>query len=189
MALPEQIVLSASQREGLLAALKSRFEQNMHRHPGMEWAQIADRLAARPEKLWSLHEMEASGGEPDVVGMDEKTGEILFFDCSPESPSGRRNLCYDRQALNERKEFKPANSALDMAAAMGIEILSEEQYRALQKVGEFDLKTSSWLKTPDEIRRLGGAIFGDRRYNHVFMYHNGASSYYASRGFRGCLRV
>jgi len=185
---PKEIFVE--QREALLSTLKTRFEKNMRRHAGLEWARVAERLAAaKPEKLWSLNEMEASGGEPDVVGIDEVTGEVLFFDCSPESPAGRRNYCYDRQALDERKEFKPPDSAQGVAEAMGIEILTEAQYAQLQILGEFDLKTSSWLKTPAEIRKRGGAIFGDRRYDHVFTYHNGASSYYAARGFRGSLRV
>ncbi len=181
--------LSPEQREELLRALKARFEKNMNRHAGLEWAKAQARLEANPEKLWSLYEMERTGGEPDVVGQDEKTGEVIFYDCSAETPKGRRSLCYDREALESRKEFKPENSAMDMAAAMGIEILTEEQYRALQKLGNFDLKTSSWLKTPAAIRKLGGAIFGDRRYDHVFVYHNGAESYYGARGFRGWLRV
>lgn len=181
--------LSAVQREELIKTLKARFEKNMKRHTGLDWLKVQARLEAQPEKLWSLHEMEASGGEPDVVGYDEKSGEFMFADCSAETPEGRRNFCYDREALDSRKEAKPANSAMDVAAAMGIELLTEEEYRNLQKLGEFDLKTSSWLKTPAEIRKLGGAIFGDRRYNAVFVYHNGASSYYAVRGFRGSLRV
>ena len=181
--------LSTTQREGISGMLKARFEKNMKRHAGMDWSKVQTRLEAQPEKLWSLNEMEASGGEPDVVGLDEKTGEFIFIDCSVETPEGRRNLCYDREALDSRKEAKPANSAVDMATAMGIELLTEDEYRGLQKLGEFDLKTSSWLKTPAEIRKLGGAIFGDRRYNAVFVYHNGASSYYGVRGFRGSLRV
>jgi hypothetical protein len=181
--------LSPEQREELLRALKARFEKNMNRHQSLEWAEVQAKLEAAPEKLWSLSEMESTGGEPDVVGQDEQTGEVIFYDCSAESPKGRRNICYDREALEARKEFKPENSALDMAAAMGIEILTEEQYRQLQELGNFDLKTSSWLKTPAEIRKLGGAIFGDRRYDHVFVYHNGAESYYGARGFRGSLRV
>jgi hypothetical protein len=181
--------LSTEQREGLLKTLKARFEKNMNRHKGLEWARVQAKLEADPEKLGSLHEMERTGGEPDVVGRDEKTGEILFVDCSAESPAGRRNLCYDGEALEARKEFKPDGSAVGMAAAMGIEILTEEQYRELQKLGNFDLKTSSWVITPAEIRKLGGALFCDRRYNHVFVYHNGAISYYAARGFRGSLRV
>lgn len=181
--------MDKKQREELLRVLKARFEKNMSRHKGLEWATVQAKLEANPEKLGSLHEMERTGGEPDVVGYDKKTGEHIFYDCSAESPKDRRSLCYDREALDSRKEAKPADSALDMAAAMGIDILTEEQYRELQKLGKFDLKTSSWLKTPPEIRKLGGAIFGDRRYDYVFMYHNGASSYYAARGFRGSLRV
>jgi len=170
-------------------ALKARFEQNMPRHPGLDWAAVQARLDAAPEKLWSLGEMERTGGEPDVVGWEDATGGIIIVDCATESPEGRRNVCYDREALEARKEFKPATSALDMALEMGVEIISEKQYRELQKLGKFDLKTSSWLKTPPEIRKLGGAIFGDRRYDHVFIYHNGAESYYAARGFRSVLRV
>jgi hypothetical protein len=181
--------LSLKQREELLKALKARFEKNMPRHKDLEWAQVQARLEANPEKLWSLQEMESTGGEPDVVGKDAKTGEIIFYDCSAESPGGRRNVCYDREALDARKEHKPENNALDMAAAMSIEILTEEQYRELQKLGKFDTKTSSWVKTPPEIRKLGGALFVDRRYDHVFVYHNGADSYYGARGFRGSLRV
>lgn len=181
--------LALRQREELLKALKARFEKHMHRHKGVEWAKVQARLDARPDKLRSLHEMERTGGEPDVVGHDKKTGEYVFFDCSAETPKGRRSLCYDREGLESRKEHKPADSALDMAAAMGIELLTEEQYRELQTLGEFDTKTSSWLKTPAEIRRLGGAIFGDRRYDRVFVYHNSAPSYYAARAFRGSLRV
>ena len=181
--------LSPEQREELLNTLKARFEKNMSRHKGLEWAKIRARLEADAEKLWSLNEMERTGGEPDVVGHDTQTGEFVFYDCSAESPKGRTNVCYDREALESRKEHKPVDSAMDMAAAMGIEILTEEQYRELQKLGNFDLKTSSWLKTPAEIRKLGGAIFGDRRYDHVFVYHNGADSYYGARGFRGWLRV
>lgn len=181
--------LPPEQREELLKTLKTRFEKNRGRHEGMEWAAVQAKLEARAEKLWSLNEMERTGGEPDVVGWDEKTGEIIFYDCSAESPKSRRNICYDREALDSRKEFKPEDSAMDMAAAMGIEILTEEQYRELQTLGNFDTKTSSWLKTPSEIRKLGGAIFADRRYDHVFVYHNGASSYYGVRGFRGSLRV
>lgn len=181
--------LITEQREELLRMLNARFEKNMNRHPGLEWAQVQARLEAKPEKLWSLHEMERTGGEPDVVGQDETTGEILFYDCSAESPTGRRNVCYDREALEARKEHKPEGNALDMAADMGIELLTEEQYRELQKRGKFDTKTSSWVKTPPEIRKLGGALFADRRYEHVFVYHNGASSYYGARGFRGSLRV
>ncbi|MHB8779285.1 MAG: DUF4256 domain-containing protein [Anaerolineales bacterium] len=181
--------LSPEQRQALLRALKARFEKNMNRHKGLEWAKVQAKLEANPEKLWSLNEMEGTGGEPDVVGHDKKTGEYIFYDCSAESPKGRRSLCYDREALDSRKEHKPKNNVLDMAAAMGIEILTEEQYRELQKLGNFDTKTSSWLKTPAEIRKLGGAIFADRRYDHVFVFHNGADSYYGSRAFRGSLRV
>ncbi len=175
--------------DDLLLTLRKRFELHMHRHPGLTWAEVEARLRASPGKLISLQQMEQTGGEPDVVGFDAKAGEFIFCDCSPESPKGRRSLCYDRAALEARKENKPAGSAMDMAAAMGIELLTEEQYRALQQLGPFDTKTSSWLKTPDPIRELGGALFGDRRYNHVFVYHNGAESYYAARGFRGLLRV
>ena len=181
--------MKAEQREELLRALKARFEKNMNRHKGLEWAKVQAKLEANTEKLWSLNEMERTGGEPDVVGYDKKTGEYIFYDCSAESPTGRRIVCLDREALESRKEFKPKESAMDMAAAMGIEILTEEQYRELQKLGNFDTKTSSWLKTPSEIRELGGAIFADRRYDHVFVYHNGAPSYYDVRGFRGSLRV
>jgi hypothetical protein len=181
--------LSPEQLEKLLTALKARFEKNMNLHQGLEWAEVQAKLKANPEKLWSLSEMENSGGEPDVVGHDKMTGEYLFYDCSAESPEGRRNTCYDHEALEARKEHKPGNSAMNMAADMGIEILTEDQYQALQVLGKFDLKTSSWLKTPPEIRKLGGAIFADRRYNHVFVYHNGADSYYGARGFRGSLRA
>jgi len=181
--------LSAKQREELLKALKARFEKNMDRHQGLEWAQVQAKLEAHPEKLWSLNEMERTGGEPDVIGHDKKTGEYIFYDCSAESPKDRRSLCYDREALESRKENKPANNAMDVAAAMGIELLTEEQYRALQKLGNFDTKTSSWVQTPSAIRKLGGSLFCDRRYNTVFLYHNGAESYYAARGFRGSLRV
>ena len=181
--------LSQKQREELLRVLKARFEKNMNRHKGLEWAKVQAKLEGHTEKLWSLNEMERSGGEPDVVGHDKRTGEYLFYDCSLESPTGRRSVCYDREALESRKEHRPKNSAMDMAAAMGIEILAEEQYRELQTLGEFDTKTSSWLKTPSEIRKLGGAIFADCRYDHVFVYHNGAESYYAARGFRGSLKV
>jgi hypothetical protein len=181
--------LTPGQREELIKTLKSRFEKNMNRHLGLEWAKVLTKLQAYPEKLWSLHEMERTGGEPDVIGYDEKTGEYVFFDCSVESPKGRRSLCYDREALESRKEFKPENSATDMATSMGIELLTEEQYRALQKLGKFDLKTSSWVSTPSDIRKLGGAIFCDRRYDTVFTYHNGAESYYAARGFRGWLKI
>jgi hypothetical protein len=181
--------LSPDQREALLGVLKARFEKNLLRHAGLNWAEIQVKLDAEPEKLWSLNEMERTGGEPDVVGYDKKTGETIFYDCSADSPEGRRNVCYDREALESRKEFKPKDTALDMAAAMGIELLTEEQYRELQTLGDFDTKTSSWLKTPSGIRSLGGAIFGDRRYEQVFVYHNGADSYYGVRGFRGSLRV
>lgn len=181
--------LSAAQRQELLSILKARFEKHMERHAGFAWAEVQARLAAHPDKLWPLHEMEQSGGEPDLIGVDQKTGEYIFCDCSPESPAGRRSLCYDDAALEARKENKPAGSAVGMAAVMGIELLSEEEYRELQQLGKFDLKTSSWLKTPDDVRKLGGALFGDRRYGRVFTYHNGAISYYAARGFRGLLRV
>jgi hypothetical protein len=181
--------LSKKQREEILRTLKSRFEQNMVRHQGLEWAKVQAKLEANAEKLWSLNEMERTGGEPDIVGHDKKTGEYIFYECSPESPKGRRSLCYDREALESRKENKPANNALDTAVAMGIELLTEEQYRELQKLGNFDTKTSSWVKTPSAIRKLGGALFCDRRYDTVFVYHNGAESYYAARGFRGSLRV
>lgn len=185
----DQKGLSPEQLEELLKTLKARFEKNMKRHAGVEWANVQVRLEANPEKLWSLNEMERTGGEPDVVGLDEKTGEIIFYDCSAESPKSRRSLCYDTEALESRKEARPEGSAVNMADAMGIALLTEEEYRALQKLGEFDLKTSSWLKTPADIRKLGGALFGDRRYNHVFVYHNGAESYYGARGFRGSLRA
>lgn len=181
--------MTGKQREELLEALKARFEKNMHRHKGVEWDKVRAKLDANPEKLRSLAEMERTGGEPDVIGYDKKTGEYIFCDCSAESPKGRRSVCYDRAALESRKEHKPANDAVDMAAAMGIELLTEEQYRELQKLGEFDTKTSSWIKTPPEIRKLGGALFCDRRYDTVFVYHNGAESYYGARGFRGSLRV
>jgi hypothetical protein len=181
--------LSPEHREELLSELKARFEENMNRHQGLEWAKVRAKLKASPGKLWSLNEMERTGGEPDVVGFDKKTGEYTFYDCSAESPKGRRSVCYDREALDARKEHKPKNSATDMAAAMGIELLTEEQYRELQKLGSFDTKTSSWITTPSEIRKLGGAIFADYRYGNVFVYHNGAESYYAARGFRGSLRV
>lgn len=181
--------LSASQNEELLKVLKARFEKNMNRHKGIKWADIQAKLEANSEKLWSLDEMETTGGEPDVVGYDKKTGEYIFYDCSAESPKGRRSICYDHEALESRKEHKPKNNAIDMAAAMGIKILTEEQYRELQQLGEFDTKTSSWVQTPANIRERGGAIFCDRRYDHIFMYHNGAESYYAARGFRGSLRV
>jgi Protein of unknown function (DUF4256) len=181
--------LSPKQREELLRELKARFEKNMNRHQGLEWAKIQAKLEANAGKLWSLDEMERTGGEPDVVGHDKKTGEYIFYDCSAESPKYRRSLCYDREALESRKEHKPEDNAMDMASAMGIELLSEEQYRELQELGNFDTKTSSWVKTPSDIRKLGGALFCDCRYDTVFVYHNGAESYYAARGFRGSLRV
>lgn len=183
--------LSSEQQAELIKVLKYRFEKNMNRHKGLEWARVQEKLEHKssPEKLWSLHEMESTGGEPDVVALDKYTGDFLFYDCSAESPKGRRSVCYDHEALEARKEHKPQNNAVDMATAMGIELLTEEQYRQLQLLGEFDLKTSSWVKTPSEIRKLGGALFCDRRYDHVFVYHNGADSYYAARGFRGMLRV
>jgi hypothetical protein len=181
--------LSPEQRKELLAALKSRFEKNMARHKGLEWANVQAKLEANTEKLWSLNEMERTGGEPDVVGHDKKTGEYIFYDCSAESPKGRRSLCYDREALESRKENKPKCNAVDMAGAMGVELLTEEQYRELQKLGDFDTKTSSWVKTPSNVRELGGALFCDRRFDTVFVYHNGAESYYAARAFRGSLRV
>jgi hypothetical protein len=181
--------LNFKEREALLAVLKARFEKNIDRHKGLEWAKVRARLDANTEELWSLSEMERTGGEPDVVGHDTKSGEYVFFDCSAESPKGRASLCYDREALDSRKEHKPKSSAMDSAAAMGVELLTEEQYQALQGLGEFDTKSSSWLKTPADIRKLGGAIFGDRRFGRVFIYHNGAESYYSGRGFRGSLRV
>lgn len=181
--------LSPEQREELLKALKARFEKNMNRHKGLEWAKVQAKLEANTEKLYSVNEMEITGGEPDVVGHDKKTDEYIFYDCSAESPKERRSLCYDHEALEKRKEHKPADSAINMATDMGIELLTEEQYRELQKLGKFDTKTSSWVKTPSEIRKLGGAVFCDRRYDTVFLYHNGAESYYAARGFRGSLRV
>jgi len=180
---------SPEQREELLRALQARFEKNMNRHKGFEFAEVQAKLAANTERVWSLNEMERTGGEPDVVGHDKKTGEYIFYDCSAESPKGRRSVCYDREALESRKEHKPKDNAIDMAAAMGIELLTEEQYRELQKLGDFDSKTSSWVKTPSVIRKLGGALFCDRRYDTVFVYHNGAESYYAARAFRGSLRV
>jgi len=183
------MVLSLEQREELLSTLKARFEKNMNRHKDLEWAKVQARLEANTEKLWSLNEMEVTGGEPDVVGHDNKTDEYIFYDCSAESPKGRRSICYDREALESRKKHKPENNAIDMATAMGIELLTEEQYRELQKLENFDLKTSSWVQTPVNIRKLGGAIFCDYRYDTVFVYHNGADSYYAARGFRGSLRV
>jgi hypothetical protein len=185
----DQKDLGSEQRKELLGVLKARFEKNMNRHKGLEWDNAQARLEANTEKLWSIYEMERTGGEPDVVGHDKNTGEYIFYDCSAESPKGRRSLCYDRQALESRKEHKPENSAIDLAAAMGIELLTEDEYRELQKLGNFDSKTSSWVKTPSDIRKLGGALFCDRRYNTVFLYHNGAESYYAARAFRGLLRV
>jgi len=181
--------LSLDQRKELYKTWKARFETNMNRHRGLEWAQVQARLEANAEKLWSLREMERTGGDPDVVGHDKNTGEYIFYDCSAESPKGRRSVCYDREALESRKEHKPEDNAVDMAAAMGIELLTEERYRELQKLGNFDTKTSSWVKTPSDIRKLGGALFCDRRYDTVFVYHNGAESYYAARAFRGSLRV
>ncbi|MEO7415384.1 MAG: DUF4256 domain-containing protein [Opitutaceae bacterium] len=181
--------LSLQQQDELLAVLKARFEKNMHRHKGLGWAEVKARLEASAEKLWSLNEMETTGGEPDVVGHDKKTDEFLFIDCSPQSPEARASLCYDREALDSRKEHKPKNSALDLAASMGIELLTEEQYQELQKLGSFDTKSSSWVKAPADMRKLGGALFGDRRFGRVFIYHNGAQSYYSGRGFRGALRV
>ncbi|HEV2396393.1 MAG TPA: DUF4256 domain-containing protein [Candidatus Sulfotelmatobacter sp.] len=182
-------ILSKKQTEELLATLRARFEKNLKRHKGLQWAQVQAKLEASSDKLWSLQEMERTGGEPDVVGHDKKTGEYVFVDCSEESPKARRSLCYDREALDSRKENKPKGNALEMAASMGIELLTEEQYRELQKMGEFDTKTSSWVKTPSSVRKLGGALFCDRRFDTVFLYHNGAESYYAARGFRGCLKV
>lgn len=181
--------LSLEQREELLRALKIRFEKNMNRHEGLEWAEVQAKLEANTEKLWSLNEMERTGGEPDVVGHDKKTGEYIFYDCSTESPKGRRSVCYDREALEARKKHKPENNAIDMATAMGIELLTGEQYRALQKLENFDMKTSSWVQTPSDIREIRGALFCDFRFGHVFLYHNGADSYYGARGFRGSLRV
>ncbi|MGA3675105.1 DUF4256 domain-containing protein [Lysinibacillus agricola] len=181
--------LSPEQREELLKTLKARFEKNMNRHKELEWAEVQAKLEANTEKLWSLNKMEETGGEPDIVGHDQKTGEYIFYDCSAESPKGRRSVCYDREALESRKKHKPENNAIDMATAMGIELLTEEQYRELQKLENFDMKTSSWVQTPANIRKLGGAIFCDYRYDTVFVYHNGADSYYAARGFRGSLRV
>jgi hypothetical protein len=183
------VTLSKKQREELLRALQARFEENMNRHPGLEWEKVQAKLEANAEKLWPLNEMEKTGGEPDVVGHDKKTGEYIFYDCSPESPKGRKSLCYDREALESRKENKPKDNVMDVAAAMGIELLTEEQYRELQKLGNFDTKTSNWVKTPLNIRKLGGALFCDRRFDTVFLYHNGADSYYAARAFRGSLRV
>ncbi|MDQ2936798.1 MAG: DUF4256 domain-containing protein [Acidobacteriota bacterium] len=181
--------LSPAQRQELLRTLKARFEKKTNRHKGLEWAKVQAKLEANTEKLWSLNEMERTGGEPDVVGHDKKTGEYIFYDCSPESPKGRRSVCFDREGQESRKEHKPENNAIDMAAAMGIELLTEEQYRELQKLGNFDAKTSSWVKTPSDIRKLGGALFADYRYGNVFVYHNGAQSYYAARAFRGSLSV
>jgi len=181
--------LTTEEREKLLKALKARFEKNMNRHEGLAWSDVQAKLDANPDKLWSLHEMEKTAGEPDVVGYDNITGEYIFYDCSPESPKGRRSICYDREALESRKEHKPHNNAIEMAADMGIELLTEEQYRELQQLGDYDLKSSSWVVTPAKIRKLGGAIFCDRRYDTVFVYHNGAESYYGARGFRGLLRV
>lgn len=182
-------VLSAAQQEELLSTLKARFEKNMQRHAGIAWTDVLARLEANPAKLWSLHEMERTGGEPDVVGHDLQTGEYIFYDCAAESPKGRRSVCYDREGLESRKEHRPENNAVDMAAEMGIALLTEEEYRELQKLGRFDQKTSSWIRTPADIRQLGGALFADFRYGHVFVYHNGAQSYYAARAFRGSLRV
>lgn len=181
--------LSAEKGDELLQVLKTRFEENRVRHRGVDWTEVEARLKAGPGKLWTLGEMERTGGEPDVVGCDKKTGEYVFFDCAAESPRGRRSVCYDREGLESRKAHKPQNNAIDMAAAMGVELLTEDQYRELQKLGEFDTKTSNWLKSPPDIRRLGGALFGDRRYGHVFVYHNGAQSYYSARGFRGWVTV
>lgn len=181
--------LSSDQQKELIKTLKARFEKNMSRHKGIEWAKVQSKLEGKADKLWSLSEMERTGGEPDVVGQEKKTGEFIFFDCSAETPKERRSVCFDREALDSRKEHKPADNAMDMAESMGIEILTEEQYRELQTLGKFDLKTSSWVQTPPAIRKLGGALFCDRRYDTVFLYHNGASSYYAVRGFRGSLRV
>jgi hypothetical protein len=181
--------LKAKQRDELVSALKARFEKNMNRHKGVGWAEVQARLEGNADSLWSLNEMERTGGEPDVVGHDKKTGEYVFYDCSAESPEGRRSVCYDREGLESRKEHKPKASAVDMAAAMGIELLTEEQYRELQKLGKFDVKTSSWVKTPPDVRKLGGALFCDRRYERVFVYHNGAQSYYGARAFRGSLKV
>jgi len=183
------VTLSKKQREAILSTLNARFDKNMNRHQGLEWAKVQAKLEANAEKLWSLNEMERTGGEPDVVGHDKKTGEYIFYDCSAESPNSRRSLCYDREALDSRKENKPKGNAIGMAAAMGVELLTEEQYRELQTLGTFDTKTSSWVKTPSAIRKLGGALFCDRRFDTVFLYHNGAESYYAARGFRGWLRV
>jgi hypothetical protein len=187
--MPDNRILSAAQSETLLAILETRFERNKHRHKDISWPEVAKRLISHPEKLWTLEAMEETGGEPDVVGVDATTGEYLFYDCSAESPKGRRSCCYDREGWESRKEHRPDTTAIDLAAEMGVELLTESEYRDLQKLGNFDAKTSSWLKTPEKIRKLGGAIFGDFRYNTVFVYHNGAQSYYAARGFRGVLRV
>lgn len=187
--MPSKKELSAKVKTELLKVLENRFEKNTHRHKGIEWKKVLARLQTKAEKLWSLQEMENTGGEPDVVALDKKTGEYIFFDCVPESPKGRRSLCYDRRALEARKEHKPKNNVVDMAAAMGVSLLTQEQYRELQELGDFDTKTSSWIETPPAIRKLGGALFGDFRYGQVFFYHNGAESYYAARGFRGALRV
>jgi len=181
--------LSADQAKELLLTLKNRFKKNMNRHKNLEWSKVEERLTRKPEKLWVLDEMEITGGEPDVVAFDQLSGEYVFYDCSAESPKGRRSVCYDLEGLESRKEHQPENNAVDMAAAMGLELLTEDEYRALQQLGQFDVKTSSWIVTPPEIRKLGGALFGDRRYDHVFIYHNGAQSYYAARGFRGSLKV
>lgn len=181
--------LAPELRDELVQHLQDRFEKNLPRHKGLKWPDVVARLDAQPEKVWSLHRMESTGGEPDVIGFDKKTGEFLFCDCAPETPKGRRSLCYDREALDARKEHKPANSALDLAGEMGVELLTEDDYQGLQKLGRFDMKTSSWLKTPPEMRKLGGALFGDFRFGRVFFYHNGAESYYGARGFRGLLRV
>ncbi len=181
--------LTPEERAKLLETLKTRFEKNRQRHPGLDWAKVEARIQAKPEKMSSLHQMESTGGEPDVVGQDKKSGELVYFDCAPQSPEGRTSLCYDREALDSRKKFKPKNSARDLAASMGVELLTEEQYHELQQLGEFDTKSSSWLNTPPEIRKLGGAIFGDRRFGRVFIYHNGAESYYSGRGFRASLKV
>jgi hypothetical protein len=189
MMMPNNKILSSEQRETLLHTLKARFDKHSNRHSGLEWAAVQTKLDKHPEKCWSLHEMERTGGEPDVVAYDAETDEYIFFDCSAESPKGRRSICYDREALESRKEYKPDNNAMDMASAMGVELLTEAQYRALQQFGPFDTKTSSWIKTPSDVRKLGGALFADYRYGKVFVYHNGASSYYAARGFRGALRV
>ena len=189
MPITNKITLAPVERSALFSILKDRFEKNRNRHKGLDWPAIQTKMEANPAKIWSLNEMEKTGGEPDVIGIDKKTGEYLFIDCAAESPKGRRSICYDRKALESRKEYKPVTNAVDLAAEIGIDILNEEQYRALQQLGQFDTKTSSWILTPDTIRNLGGALFCDRRYNAVFVYHNGAESYYAARGFRGSLRV